>query len=167
MSQWIEIDDQVLAILQMEAEALVDSPNRVLRRLLGLPPGGREPQSVASSSRPSRARAPWGALLQHSSFELPILRALAEHGGAAPRHRVLEAVEKQLGDSLTEFDRGRVPSGMVRWEVRASEVRRALRERGWMKADSPRGLWELTDAGIEELGRLEAEAQKREREASQ
>lgn len=169
MSKWIEIDDQVLAILQHEAEALIDSPNRVLRRLLGLAPGESEPRSVASVSPPQRRgdRAPWGALLPRGSFELPILRALAAHSGTAPRHLVLRAVEDELGELLTEVDRGQVRSGMVRWETRTSEIRQAFLDRGWMKTDSPRGLWELTEDGFEALAELEArEARKRESEVS-
>jgi hypothetical protein len=172
MNQWIEIDDQVLSALQSKAEPLVDSPNRVLRRLLGLPPKGNEPQSIASA-RPGRRgprqhRVPWGAQIRAESMELPILRSLARQGGTAPRQVVLAAVEDELGDSLTELDRTQVPSGSVRWEIRASEVRQIFRERGWMKTDSPRGRWELTDAGIERLGELEGEeVQGQEKEPPQ
>jgi hypothetical protein len=57
-------------------------------------------------------------------------------------------------------------SGQIRWDNRLGFARLRLIERGHLRSNSRRGLWELTDAGIEELGRLEAEAQKREREAS-
>lgn len=168
MSRWIEIDDQVLGELQAKAEAWVDSPNRVLRRLLGLPPVDPEPTAAAPGPSPlsGTARAPWGALLSPERFELPILKALVSHGGAARRHSVLRAVEAELGDALSDVDRGRVQSGMVRWEIRTSEVRQSFLDRGWMKTDSPRGLWELTEAGFEAAAELEAqEAGKRESEA--
>ncbi len=70
-----------------------------------------------------------------------------------------------LAAKLTDLDRQPLQSGEVRWGNRLGFARLRAIDRGHIRSDSRRGLWELTDAGIEELGRLEAEAQKPEREA--
>lgn len=47
MSPTIRVDDEVYAFLQSRAEAFVDTPNRVLRRLLGL--SGETTKTTANS----------------------------------------------------------------------------------------------------------------------
>lgn len=55
----------------------------------------------------------------------------------------------------------------VRWQNRLGFARLRAIDRGYVKADSPRGLWELTEAGAERVRQLEAEAaERREREVS-
>jgi Mrr N-terminal domain len=166
-SRWIEVDEEVLALLQEGAEPLIDSPNRVLRRLLGIAPGAcQEEARMALAVAPGRrARAPLGSLLHLREYELPLLRALFQRGGRAPAREVMAAVGEALADRLTALDRQNLASGPSRFESRISQVRLRLVQRGLLESGSPRAWWELTEAGIEELGRLEAEAQKREREA--
>ena len=102
-----------------------------------------------------------------AAYELPVLRAISQAGGAAWRAEVRDAVEAALAERLTALDRAPLQSGEIRWENRLGFVRLRLIERGHLRSSLRRGLWELTDAGIEELGRLEEEeARKREEEAS-
>jgi hypothetical protein len=197
MSPTIRVSDDVYEHLQQHAEPFVDTPDSVLRRLLGLE--GQEPQeqsadersssakavqgtrsaqdrpSVAtartngagdvsgSASSPARARtrrrsankgdaarparAPRGSLLNENAYEVPILHVLVERGGRAGKNEVLDALEPLLGDELTELDRTPLASGEIRWRNRAQFVRLRLVQRGEMKADSPRGIWELAEAG--------------------
>ncbi len=114
-------------------------------RLKALVEGEREGAEPAPS--PS-------ALLPYSAYELPILRALAELGGSAPRREVVTRVFKQLGGRLGDLDREPLPCGVPRWEMRLDVTRKQLIERGWLRADSRRGVWELGPAGIEKLRRL-------------
>jgi hypothetical protein len=92
-------------------------------------------------------RAPRGSLLTEDAYEIPILQVLANHGGRAAKNEVLDALESRLGDQLTELDRKPIASGEVRWRNRAQFVRLRLVERGEIKRNSPRGIWELSDAG--------------------
>jgi hypothetical protein len=48
-------------------------------------------------------------------------------------------------------DYEKLASGDIRWRNRAQFVRLRLIERGDMKKDSPRGLWEITDQGRDRL----------------
>lgn len=150
--QTIEIDTDVWQLLQAEAKPLVDDPNSVLRRLLGLDNGKGHPsphsRSPRQAPRPSQGRrAPLGSLLPETEYELPILEELDAHNGSAPAREITQAVGARLSDRLTKLDQERVGSGDIRWENRVHFTRLRLRERGLLKSGSPRGIWELTERG--------------------
>jgi hypothetical protein len=166
---WIEIDDEVMAKIKEQAEPFVDSPNDSLRQLLGLGSAGETTCAALPSERPQaprRPRAPSGELLSMADYELPLLRALSQAGGSAPKKKVKAAVEAMLAGKLTDLDRGPLESGEIRWENRIGFARLKAIDRGHMRSDSRRGIWELTDAGIERLGQLETELQEQERTES-
>lgn len=142
----IEIDNDVFELVKAEAEPFVDTPNSVLRRLLGLE-GGAPPKGGTTTGKADRA--PLGSLLPESAYELPILQVLAERGGSAPAREVTKAVGEILAEELTELDRAHLNSGDIRWENRVAFTRLTLRKAGLLKPDSPRGVWELTDKGRE------------------
>ena len=161
----IEIDDDVFELLKDEAEPFVDTPNTVLRRLLGLDSTDRETDDEASSVqviRPRRrsrgarrskrgtrrSRAPAGSLLEQDAYFEPILRAVNERGGRAPTREVLDEVGKALADRFTELDKESTESGSVRWESRAQFARLRMVDRGLLKEGSPRGIWEISNEGI-------------------
>ncbi len=163
---WIEIDGEVLRKIEEGAEPFFDSPNDALRRTFGLAPVERpsceavprvEPPEGAPPirGRPSRARS--CELLPLEDYELPLLRALSGLGGSAPSAQVADAVEQLLGERLKLRDREPLASGDVRWENRLGFARLRAVERGYLRPDSRRGIWELAEAGIERLGEIEAE----------
>ena len=166
--RWIEVDDEVMAKVQAEAEPFVDSPNDVLRGLFGLGPANEADCAPLPSAEPPvrAARAKAGGLLPMAEFKLSLLRALSQLGGSASRAQVKDAVAGMLDGRLTPLDFQPLRNGEPRWSNRLGFARLRAVERGHLRSDSRRGMWELTDAGIEELRRLEAEAQEREREAS-
>ena len=156
-AQWIEVDGEVLAAIKEAAEPFVDNPNRVLRRLFGLP--AIEEDSTAPM--PAKiARAPRSSLLPLHEFELAILRTVSEAGGEASRLKVVEVLGRALDDRLTDVDREPLISGGVRWQNRVDQARNRLVKAGLL--ESPyRGVWKLTSAGAEDLDRREAEAAER------
>ena len=89
--------------------------------------------------------------LPQSRYELPILMALKQLGGSAATHVVLRRVRQLMVDELREIDISRRSDGQVYMENRAQAMRSELVRRGLMKADSPYGIWEITDAGREYL----------------
>jgi negative regulator of replication initiation len=147
----IEIDDEVFEALKSHAEPLIDTPNTVLRRLLGIDQVEGQPTSFSEKTGENAARAAPGTLLPEREYEVPILRYLDERGGRAPSREVVEAVGQVLAGRLTEFDKQRLKSGDVRWEKRAAFVRLRLVERGELARNSPRGTWEITDKGRERV----------------
>jgi len=144
MTPTIRIDDQVFKALQSRAEPLVDSPNNVLRRLLGLDTSGHV--GVIAPRRTRRRFRP-GSTTQKKAFRRPILLALSELRGSSSASEVLTRVEKSLATHLTPLDRERLPKGDLRWRKQAHFERLSMVEDGLLKSDSPYGLWELTDQG--------------------
>jgi len=173
---WIEIDEEVLTEIRALATAFVDSPNDALRRVFELDPAERPSCAPLPCAGPPRKpsappagplpRARAGDILPMEDYELPLLRALAARRGSAPRSAVVESVAEILGDRLTPLDRGRLQNDEVRWENRLGFARLRAIERGEMRGDSRRGIWELTEVGQgrlrrqedEEAGRASAEA---------
>lgn len=151
MPQSIDVDDEVFERLKRNAEPFVDTPNTVLRRLLGIDRVKRSSASAGSGSADEEGRAVPGALLPEREYELPILRYLDERGGRAPSREAVAAVGKALAGKLTELDEQPLRSGGIRWHKRAAFVRLRLVERGELVKDSPRGTWEISDKGRERL----------------
>ena len=147
----IEIDEQVYGRLKTHARPFEDTPNSVLRRMLGLEP--QKGLSVGSKLVGAVRRANQGELLPEREYELPILEILAAAPkGAASARKVTQGVGERLRDRFTDLDKEKLPSGTdVRWENRVAFTRLRLVERGLLKKDSPRGTWEITDAGRELL----------------
>jgi hypothetical protein len=80
----------------------------------------------------------------------PLLQALVELGGRSHRMKVIDLVGEKMKDILTDADKGKLPkSGYSRWRNRvawqASQMRSV--ELGFIKNDSRRGIWEITEAG--------------------
>jgi len=169
MSPAIRVDEDVYLALQSRAEPFVDTPNSVLRRLLELeeerssaisPDEERSQNRTKDSSRKSpqprarkkkRTRAPSGTLLRQEEYEVPLLETLEELGGGAAAGEVIEKLGQRLNGKLKPSDYASLDSGAVRWHNRAQFVRYELVQRGDMKSDSPRGVWEISDQGRRRL----------------
>lgn len=162
-AQWIEVDDEVIGAIKDAAEPFVDNPNRVLRRLLGLPTIDNDRTAPLPSSIP---RVPRGSILPMPEFEVPILLAISEAGGSAARSAVIDAVGVALTDRLRDLDREPLRSGRLRWQSRVDHVRNGLVKRGLLESDQP-GVWKLTEAGIEYLDRRLKSKAAAERRAAQ
>ncbi len=152
----IEIDDDVLEVLREQAEPFTDTPNSVLRRLLGIDPGEAGKPARLGSDRKSSGRASPGSILPESEYEIPILQELAARGGRAHATEITDAVGDRLKDRLTGLDQEHLDSGEVRWRNRVQFTRLRLKERQLLAADSPRGIWEITEAGSSYLASVEA-----------
>ena len=103
---------------------------------------------VAGERATVAAPAPAPLRLRSDAMERPILRILVERGGSATRRQILADVEREMALSLGALDREALPSGMPRWEASLSKARQKLVRRGLLRDDSPRGVWELSAAGI-------------------
>jgi restriction system protein len=94
-----------------------------------------------------------GLRTPNDAFHLPILKALVQLGGSGQVQDVLKAVEEMMADQLNKYDYQSIPSNpkIIRWENNAQWARVKLIEQGFMASDSPRGIWEITDAGRERV----------------
>ena len=140
----IRVDEEVFAELQTRAEPFVDSPNSVLRTLLGLelkePKGGKMPKT----------RMPEGARTQEREFYRPILEPLADRGGRARVAEILESIEGKMGSQFTDTDLAPISSGETRWRNTAKWARKYMifrEDPPLLNPSSPHGWWEITDEG--------------------
>ena len=91
--------------------------------------------------------APEPQPVELSEYEAPILCALAERDGRAPRREILAAVGEAMSARHGSADLEQLPSGEPRWQPRLNKARMRLVNRGWLEANVWRGEWELTERG--------------------
>lgn len=104
-------------------------------------------KALVRGERVAAQPAPMPAQLDSTDYELPVLRALIERGGGAPAREIIAAVGEALAPRHSALDEEVLASGPRRWEARTRKARARLVERGWVKAESPRGQWEVTKTG--------------------
>ena len=77
-----------------------------------------------------------------------ILNILIKAGGSAERCRVLDTIKRDYKHFLSGKDLSEYQSGHgERWKNHISFAREHLKEVEYLRKDSPRGLWEVTDEG--------------------
>lgn len=162
----VRIDHSVYELLKREAEPFIDTPNSVLRRLLGLSSGEPSDRSGAQLEGASLKKAgrvlrgfpkdrpgtgddasSSARFLPREEYVGPLLVTLHESGGSAPISAAIEAVGKAVANRLTSSDKDAMASGGIRWKNRVQWVRFDLVERGLLSRDVPRGVWALTPQG--------------------
>jgi restriction system protein len=97
-----------------------------------------------------------GLRTPNEAFLIPILQALVGLGGAARVKEVLDRVEEILSDQLNKYDYQPIPSNpnIIRWQNNAQWARLKLVQEGMLASDSPRGIWEITEAGRNKLNEI-------------
>lgn len=124
--------------------------NRLIAVRAALPSNGN-----STSESPGDMVAAYPAVLKRESkftpvrvYWRPMLEALVELGGSARSEDVIRRVGKKLELVLTEADRESLPSGgELRWRNRIAFQRENMKRQGLIRDDSPRGTWEITEAG--------------------
>jgi len=88
-----------------------------------------------------------------SDNEILLLLALKKKGGKGERYRVLNEIGKgAFKKLLTNTDLEELKSGnRARYEANLSWASDRLKKKGYLRRDSPRGLWEITDEGTKKL----------------
>lgn len=177
MSVSIEIDDEVFELLGKRARPFVDSPNDVLRRLLGLDDesplvrsgsaANREPETIDSAQNAGRARRgfmplpkfvvkasgkrvqriPAGEMLPLEEYAPYILQALSAAGGEVRSRQMPQALLPLVGDRLTPVDKELDETGVPRWHKRVGWAGSMCRKAGRIDPDAPRGVWRITQEG--------------------
>ncbi|MBC7249931.1 MAG: winged helix-turn-helix domain-containing protein [Anaerolineae bacterium] len=100
------------------------------------------------SVKQRRKRLRKGEMTPQASYRLPILRALVELGGSAPVSAVLDRVYEMMAAELKEVDLELLSDGRsVRWRNAAQWERASMVNDGLLVSGSPRGIWEITEAG--------------------
>lgn len=112
----------------------------------------RLPSAKSMRRKPSK-RLQRGLRTPEDAFRQPILEALVELGGSGTVEQVLETVGKKMEGILNEHDQMPLPSdpSSIRWKNTAQWCRNTMAREGLLKADSPRGIWEISDKGRREV----------------
>lgn len=90
-----------------------------------------------------------GLRTPESRYRAPILRVLSEMGGSGKAAEVLERVGEIMKPHLKPVDFEPLASSPdnPRWRNAAQWARNSMVNEGLLKRDSPRGVWEISEAG--------------------
>lgn len=155
----IRITETTWDRLKRWAVPLEDSPDDAVRKVLDAAEEHLkytqtkkiEPSATKMTRRMQNGRLPNGQKTPQSAYNQPIMEAIYELGGSAPVGEVLQVVEKKMKSLLTDVDYQELPSGNIRWDNTAQWARRQLVIDGLLKSESPRGVWELSSIGLQEI----------------
>lgn len=134
-NRWPEIQDKMVDAMVRLERALRPDLDRLSKR------------RPATSRRSRLDSKQVGLRTPQDAFVLPILQVLVERGGSGSVVDLLDEVSKRMADVLTDFDHGLLTNGQARWYNTAQWARLHLKEQGLLAADSPRGVWQITDLG--------------------
>jgi hypothetical protein len=109
----------------------------------------RDEDEATKAERRDLGRLRKGIRTPEAAYCVPILRALSEMKGAGRIGPVLERVGQIMKPVLKDVDYQPLASDPdnLRWRNAAQWARNSMVREGLLKADSPRGLWEITDKG--------------------
>jgi restriction system protein len=90
-----------------------------------------------------------GLRTPESAFFCPILQVLSDLGGSAKRSEVFLILEQSMRDVLKPIDYQILSSEaqQTRWQNSAQWARNLMVKEGLLQADSPVGLWEISETG--------------------
>ena len=136
-------------------ETKIEDLERRILMLEGKPQLKRVQPPPQRAKREVTERAKKGEILPQAEYTLPILESLVEMGGSGRMANVLDKVYNKIKDRLRKKDFEMLSSGTsVRWKNKAQWERQRLKSEGYLKKDSPRGTWEITDDGKKLYERL-------------
>ncbi len=148
--------ERVLARLRAERERLLRLPPPIWERLqvveeaiLQLQDLMQRLQEVLPDDGESPGRRRYrGATFPYKAYRPLIAKVLAQMGGRGYAHEVLERLATLVAPYLAPGDWDALPSdGELRWRKNALWQRYAMKREGLLVADSPRGVWELSESG--------------------
>lgn len=156
----IRITETTWDRLKRWAVPLEDSPDDAVRKVLDAAEEHLkytqtkkiEPSITKTTRRIQNGRLPNGQKTPQSAYNQPIMEAIYELGGSAQVGEVLQGVEKKMKSLLTDVDYQKLPSiNSIRWKNTAQWERFELVKDGLLKSESPRGVWELSSIGLQEI----------------
>lgn len=151
----IRVTDETLERLKRWAEPLVDTAESALAKALdaaerGRKHAGRDPlPPAAKPSRPRRRRTTAKNKLPQKEFRQPLLELLYELGGSAQVADLQPLMKEKMASAMLPGDLEPVSSGDERWWNATCWERGNLVKEGYLRDDSPRGTWELSEQGTE------------------
>jgi len=154
MSEVIRISEPTYKRLESLARGF-DTPGNVIDRLIDFYErhGKKIPLHLITPIKPTvkEGKLPRGLKTTDKAYYRPILKALIDLGGKASVHEVLVRVENVMKGLLKDTDRQPISSNPnePRWANTAKWARKrmTMMKPPLLKPDSPRKIWEITEAG--------------------
>lgn len=107
-----------------------------------------EREEILLTEQRNLSRLPQEKRTPEENFYQSILQVLVESGGSARPRNVLVKLETMMRGVLKPVDYDHLRSGEIRWRKTANFARNSMaNKKGLLKSNSPRGIWEITDAG--------------------
>ena len=122
-------------------------------KLINSPTGQKESTSNLEEKRAKSKFYKAGSGTSSADFRYPILEALVRLGGSGSVQEVLAIVGEIMAEDLNIHDFHPLPSkpDSVRWKNTAQWERYKMVQDGLLASDSERGIWEITETGLEVL----------------
>lgn len=113
----------------------------------------REEDAETKAERRNLGRLRKGIRTPDKEFRIPILKVLAAMGGSGKVGDILDRLGKAMKPVLKDVDYQPLVSdpNNLRWRNTAQWARNSMVKDGLLKPDSPRGVWEITEAGKQQL----------------
>lgn len=153
----IRISDKTMQRLKAWAEPLEDTAESALAKALDAAESAgatnvRVPlEKRTASLRSGRDRSDARSRLPQRTFREPLLKTLHDMGGSARTDELRPVMKMRMTPSLLPGDLERTSSGDERWWNATCWERSALVKEGYLRDDSPRGTWQLSEMGIEHV----------------
>jgi hypothetical protein len=154
----VRLSDKTWERLQSHAVPLTDTPERVISRALdALDEVGTRPKRkiAVPTIRTDRTlmtkttESAQESRLPQKEFRIPIVESLDELGGRAMTRQVIKSVTSKLKTRLSDDDYQSHSSGGMKYENTLQWERNAMKNEGILKRNSPRGMWELSEKGLD------------------
>jgi hypothetical protein len=150
----IRITESTWERMKLHARPLEDTPDDIVKRALdaleGVSPNAR--RTITAIGRPKKTEA--GQKLPQRELRVPLLLTLQSLGGAGSLDEVRKAIYPRIKARLGEADHRIVATGEPRWWNATCWERSELVKEGYLRSDSRRGRWELSDEGRREAKAL-------------
>ena len=145
----IRISDRSWERLKSWAEPLEDTADSALVKVLDAAERSRNTGEVQEPNHSPRSRA---NKRQHhktpqDAFREPLLQVLYERGGSGRPKDLYLPLKQRMEDQLIADDLEHLASGGERWWKSVNWARFDLVQDGYLRNDSPRGVWALSEKG--------------------
>ena len=146
----IRISDRSWQRLKAWAEPLVDTADSALEKILDDAEGfrGTREQRAAEHTQRSREGGRGRSKTPQDAFREPLLEVIYEQGGSARGRDLYLPMKKRMTSELIPGDFDHVKSGEERWWKSVNWARYDLVQEGYLRDDSPRGVWALSEKGV-------------------
>ncbi len=161
----IRISDETLRRLKTWAEPLEDTAESAMSKALDAAEKLRrtstrtqtEPETVKTQILDKRSGVESAERPSGKEFRKPLLRTIYEMGGSARTRDLYPVMEKHMTAVLLPGDFKNFSFGDRRWRNSIRRERLKLVNEGYLRDDSPRGIWELSEKGSKLIEKIVTE----------